>query len=143
MGHWGVKSYENDEANDALDAGFERVHQALYEELMDDHNSLSFEEVQQRLANPDTLDAAISALEGSVGAAITDDQDAWDDVARLGFVGIVIRHAELGVAISDDVRRRAISWLEQEAIDWEEATLRRLRRGKELSLLKRHEFKAS
>jgi hypothetical protein len=29
MGYWGVKSYENDEAADALDAGFDRVHGAL------------------------------------------------------------------------------------------------------------------
>ena len=29
MGHWGVKSYEHDEAADALDAGFDRVHGAI------------------------------------------------------------------------------------------------------------------
>ena len=28
MGHWGVKSFENDDAADALDAGFDRVHGA-------------------------------------------------------------------------------------------------------------------
>ena len=48
MGHWGVKSYENDEAGDALDAGFDRVHGKQYEELMDDRNPLSFEQVQMR-----------------------------------------------------------------------------------------------
>jgi len=46
MGYWGVKSYENDDADDALDAGFEEVHGGLYEELMDDRNPLSFEQVQ-------------------------------------------------------------------------------------------------
>ncbi len=42
MGHWGVKSYEHDDAADALDAGFDRVHGAQYEELMDDRNPLTF-----------------------------------------------------------------------------------------------------
>ena len=28
MGHWGVMSYENDDADFALDAGFDRVHGA-------------------------------------------------------------------------------------------------------------------
>ena len=40
MGHWGVKSYENDDTDDALDGGFEEVHGDLYEELMDDRNPL-------------------------------------------------------------------------------------------------------
>ena len=31
MGYWGVKSYENDLAHDALDAGFARVHEDRYE----------------------------------------------------------------------------------------------------------------
>ena len=46
MDYWGVKSYENDDAGDALDAGFAQVHGELYEELMDDRNALSFEQVQ-------------------------------------------------------------------------------------------------
>ena len=55
MGYWGVKSYENDDADDALDAGFERVHGDLYEQLMDDGNPLSFEQVQKGLADSRTL----------------------------------------------------------------------------------------
>ncbi len=65
MGQWGVKSYENDEAADALDAGFDRVHGPLYEELMDDRNPLTFEQVQQKLADSRTLEAAIAALRES------------------------------------------------------------------------------
>ena len=61
MGHWGVKSYENDDAADALDAGFDRVHGAVYDELMDDENPLTSEQVQKRLANPETLAAAVEA----------------------------------------------------------------------------------
>ena len=52
MDYWGIKSYENDDAGDALDAGFDRVHGKLYEELMDDRNPLPFEQVQARLAEP-------------------------------------------------------------------------------------------
>ena len=95
MGNWGVKSYENDEAADALDAGFERVHGELYEELMDDRNPLTFEQVQQRLADTDTLEAAIETLQkhslDPPGAPET-----WDELARLAVAGIVVRHAELG-----------------------------------------------
>ena len=69
MGYWGVKSYENDDANDALDAAFELVHGDVYEELMDDRNPLSFEQVQKRLADGKTLAAAVSVLEELVGAA--------------------------------------------------------------------------
>ena len=99
MGYWGVKSYENDDADDALDAGFERVHGELYEQLMDDRNPLSFEQVQKRLADGRTLAASVEALEELIEAKLTDDPEAWDDAARLAFAGIVVRHAELGVAI--------------------------------------------
>ena len=75
MGYWGVKSYENDDADDALDAGFDQVHGALYEELMDDRNPLSFEQVQKRLADGRTLAAAVSALEELVGAELDGDPD--------------------------------------------------------------------
>jgi len=51
MGSWGVRSYENDEANDALDRGFEKVHGDLYDELMDDRNPLTPEQIQARLAS--------------------------------------------------------------------------------------------
>jgi hypothetical protein len=135
MGSWGVKSYENDDTADALDAGFDQVHGKLYEDLMDDRNPLTFEQVQERLADPRTLDAAIGALAESVGPA--NPPETWDDLARLALAGIVVRHAELGIAIPEPWLGRAIDWLEHEAIDWEEATTRRLRRQKEIKLLRR------
>jgi hypothetical protein len=135
MGHWGVKSYENDSAADALDAGFDRVHGPQYEELMDDRNPLSYEQVQQRLADPRTLEASIAALWDSVGPEVP--PELWDEETRLALAGIVVRHAELKVSIPDPWRQRAIDWLEHEEIDWHEATARRLRRQKELDLLRR------
>ena len=135
MGHWGVKSYENDGASDALDAGFDRVHGEHYEELMDDRNPLTYEQVQQRLADARTLEASIAVLGDSLGQATA--PEAWDDETRLALVGIVVRHAELRVPIPGPWRQRAIDWLEQEAIDWHQATARRLRRQKELELLRR------
>jgi len=137
MGHWGVKSYENDDADDALDAGFEQVHGATYEELMDDGNPLSFEQVQKRLADVRTLQAAVAALEEMVEATLVGPPSEWDEVAKLALAGVVVRHAELGVAIPEPLRLRAIDWLENEEIDWEEATKRRLRRDKEIALLRR------
>ena len=104
MGHWGVKSYEHDEAADALDAGFDRVHGARYEELMDDRNPLSFEQVQQKLADPRTLDASIDALRDMLG--VEGPPETWDELARLALVGIVVRHAELGVPIPEPWRLR-------------------------------------
>ncbi|MDR3636739.1 MAG: hypothetical protein P4L84_23245 [Isosphaeraceae bacterium] len=131
MGHWGVKSYENDDAADALDAGFDRVHGDRYNELMDDASPLTFEQVQERLASPETLAAAIAALERTVGAPF----EEWDEMDRLAFAGIVVRHAELAVPIPDVWRLRALGWLEDEGIDWDEATVRKLRREKEIRLL--------
>ncbi|MDX2037552.1 MAG: hypothetical protein SFX72_12945 [Isosphaeraceae bacterium] len=133
MGHWGVKSYEIDEAADALDAGFERVHGARYVEYMDDSNPLTVDQVQERLADATTLEASLEALREQVDR----DEAEWEDVERLAFVGIVVRHAELGVAIPDVHRARALDWLGSESIEWDEATKRRLRREKELALLRR------
>jgi hypothetical protein len=134
MGQWGVRSYENDLAADAIDAGMERVHAAVYEDLMDDRNRTPFEEVQATLANPATLEAAIEALKESVGVDVP--LDAWDEDARLAFVGVVVRHAELGVPVPAEARARALDWLEGEAIEWDEQTKRSLRRQKELTVLK-------
>jgi hypothetical protein len=134
MGHWGVKSYDNDEASDALDAGFDRVHGERYEELMDDRNPLTYEQVQQRLADERTLAAAIEALRDAVGREVPPDD--WDDEARLALAGVVVRHAELKVPIPEEWRQRAIDWLEREEIEWEEATARRLRREKEIDRLR-------
>ena len=134
MGHWGVKSYENDDANDALDAGFDRVHGEQYDELMDDRNPLTYEQVQQRLADSRTFEASIDALWDLVGRE--NAPEAWDDLARLALAGVVVRYAELKVPIPEEWRLRAIEWLEHEEIDWDEATLRRLRRQKEVDLLR-------
>jgi hypothetical protein len=135
MGCWGVKSYEIDEAADALDAAFDHVHGKLYEDLMDDRNPLTFEQVQERLADARTREAAIAALVQTLDLA--DPPEEWDDVARLALAGIVVRHAELKVPIPEPWRSRAIDWLEREAIEWEEATARGLRRKKEIALLRR------
>ncbi len=135
MGHWGVKSYENDEASDALDAGFDRVHGERYDELMDDRHPLTYEQVQQRLADARTLEAAIGALQEALGQEVAPED--WDDEAKLALAGVVVRHAELNVPIPEEWRRRAIDWLEREEIEWHEATARRLRRQKELDLLRR------
>jgi hypothetical protein len=134
MGHWGVKSYENDEANDALDAGFESVHGEHYDELMDDRNPLTYEQVQQLLADRRTLEASIAALWDAIGREVAPGD--WVDEARLALAGVVVRHAELKVPIPDEWRRRAIEWLEHEEIEWHEATARRLRRQKEVALLR-------
>ena len=137
LGYWGVKSYENDDADDALDAGFERVHGDLYEQLMDDRNPLSFEQVQKRLADGRTLAASVEALEELIKAKLTGDPEAWDDAARLAFAGIVVRHAELGVAIPEELRLQAILWLQTEEISWDDPTRRKPRREKELAHLRR------
>lgn len=133
MGHWGVKSYENDPAHDALDAGFDRVHGPTYDELMDDRNPLPIEQVQKRLANDQTLAAALTALDDEFGTP----HDAWDDDARLALAGVVVRHAELGVPIPGKLLDQVIAWLDGEEIEWQEATKRQLRRQAELELLRR------
>jgi hypothetical protein len=134
MGHWGIKSYENDEAHAALDAGFEHVHGEKYDELMDDRNPMTYEQVQQRLADPQTLEASITSLSETIGDVPPED---WDDESRLALVGVVVRYAELRIPIPEEWRNRAIAWLEGEEIEWHEATARRLRREKEIDLLRR------
>jgi hypothetical protein len=131
MGYWGVKSYENDAAHDALDAAFDSVHGARYDELMDDANTMTFEQVQEKLASAETLSASLKALEQEFGS----EKPSWDEAARLAFAGIVIRHAELQVAIDAGVLQQALEWLREETLDWDEPTLRRLRREQEIGLL--------
>lgn len=135
MGCWGVNSYENDDAADAIDAAFERVHGDAYDALMDDRSALSFDQVQQKLANSATLAAAVEALRQAVGPDRPFDD--WDETERLAFAGIVIRHAEFGVPAPPEWLDRAVDWLEREDVDWDEATLRDLRRQKEIALLKK------
>jgi len=136
MGHWGVKSYENDEANDALDAGFAAVHGSAYEDLMDDRNPLTYEEVQARLADSRTLEAAVLALESELQLSTGRPED-WDEVARLAFVGIVVRHAECGVAIPTPWHDLTLRWLEEETLEWEQGQERAQARKRELDLLRR------
>ena len=131
MGYWGVKSYENDEAADALDAGFALVHGQVYEDMMDDGNPLTYEQVQAKLTNEATLAAALTSLNESVEAPL----EEWPEEAKLGFVGLVVKHAELGVPIPKETAMQAIAWLEAEEIDWDEATARTLRKRKEIDML--------
>jgi hypothetical protein len=125
MGYWGVRSYEIDQADEALDAGMERVHGAEYEQLMDDRNPLSYEQVQQKLASPSTLAASLALLQTALGI---DTDDAYDEEGRLAYVGVVVRHAECRVPLPEDVRRRAIAWLKAEDLDWDQDQARRDRR---------------
>ncbi len=131
MGHWGVKSYEGDEATDALDAGFAKIHGEVYEDMMDDGNPLTYEQVQAKLANESTLTAALAALNDSFEGP----PENWPEEARLGFAGVVVRHVELGVPIPKDVAAQARDWLQSEEIEWEEATARSLRKRKEIDML--------
>jgi hypothetical protein len=98
---------------------------------MDDANPLALEQVQQQLANPATLAAALDALAHEIDLPA----EEWDESARLAYAGVVVRHAELSVPIPPDVRALALGYLRDESIDWEEATARRLRREKEIRLL--------
>ena len=135
MGSWGVRSYENDDADFAIDAGLDKVHGSAYEDLMEDDNPLTIDQIHQRLANSATLEAAIA----NYGSEVDRPWDDWDDEQRLAFAGIVVRHAELRVPIPDDWRDRAITWLRDEAIEWDEVTARRLRREREIELLERRD----
>ena len=98
---------------------------------MDDHCPLTLEQVQQQLASPETLAAAVEALREEV----TGPFEEWDEVERLAYVGVVVRHAEIGVPIPDEMRLRALQWLNAETIDWDEPTARKLRRQNEIRLL--------
>jgi hypothetical protein len=134
VGHWGVRSYDCDEAADALDAAFEQVHGARYEELMDDRNPMSFDQIQASLASEQTLVAALAAHASEAGA----DPAAWDEEEHLGFAGIVVRHAESGVPIPEGVRKQALGWLRGEDLDWDRAATKRwLRRMHEIERLER------
>ena len=88
MGYWGVKSYENDDADFAIDAGLEKIHGEAYEVLMDDGNALSFDEAQKQLANPETLAAAINSLREEYGSHRPFDD--WEEDERLAFAGFLV-----------------------------------------------------
>lgn len=131
MGFWGIKSYENDLAADALDAGFDRTHGKRYEELMDDRNPIPFEKVQEQLADERTLSAALTVLE-ELAAELTEEDEAD---AGLAYVGVVVRHCECRVKPPEEVLRKAIEALEAEDLEWPRPTERKLRKDKELALL--------
>ena len=59
MGHWGVREpTRSTRRPTSLDAAFEQVHGDRYDQLMDDRNPLSVDQVHKTLANPATLAAA-------------------------------------------------------------------------------------
>ena len=133
MGHWGVKSYENDETGDALDACFDRVHGEVYDDLMDDRNPMTVEQIHKKLANPATLAAAVEWLKAEHGKDIA----TWDETAKIAYAGVVVLHAEMAVKIPDELRALATVWLDSEEIEWDETTLRKLRRDHEIAMLRR------
>lgn len=133
MGYWGVKSYENDLAHDALDAGFDRVHGKRYEDLMDDRNPLPYEKVHEELADPQTLAVSLEALdELAEGPALQGDADVL-----LAWVGVIVRHAECKMQVSAEQIQKAIELLENEELDWPRPTERKLRLEKEIAMLRK------
>lgn len=135
MGYWGVKSYEDDDADDAIDTGFDRVHGETYEEFMDDRSPLPYEQVLRKLASPRTLEVSLEVL------AEQFDQrpfDEWSDEERISYCGVVVRHAEFDLPIPDEIRDRALQWLEAEDVEWDEedAAARSARRRQEIATLK-------
>ncbi len=94
---------------------------------------LTPEQIQKMLADTRTLASSVEALRREIDRP----WEEWDEVERLAFAGVVVRHAELGVPIPDEWRERAVAWLLEETIEWDEATARNLRRQKEINLLNR------
>ena len=134
MGYWGVKSYENDLAHDALDAGFDRIHGERYEALMDDRNPLPYEKVHEQLASPVTLAASLEALNQLIEEQELEESDGE---AQLAWVGVVLRHAECRVEIGPEIIQKAIEILESEDLDWPRPTERKLRLEKEVAVLRK------
>jgi len=133
MGYWGVKSYENDLAHDALDAGFDRVHEDRYEELMDDRNPLPYEKVHEQLANEETLKESLVALDEMVEGVAQE----LDDESKLAWAGVVIRHVECRMDLPREMLEATIAILENEELDWPRPTERKIRLEKELALLRK------
>ena len=133
MGYWGVRSYEEDDADFALDAGFERVHGAAYLKLMDDRDPTPLEEVQRRLADERTLDAALKALADDFRGRPLDE---YDDDQRISYCGVVVRHVEFGVIPPRAIRDRALRWLEEETVEWDDPAARRRCLTREIGLLR-------
>lgn len=133
MGYWGIKSYENDLAHDALDAGFDQVHGDRYEALMDDRNPMPYEKVHEELANPETLQKSLAALDEMLEhPALQGDEEE-----RLAWVGVVLRHAECKVDVPRSILEEAVKVLESEDLEWPRPTERKLRLEKELALFRK------
>ena len=105
----------------------------LYEELMDDRNPLSFEQVQARLASPQTLEASIAALQESLALETRPKNGMRQRDSPWRASSSATPNSVLPIPAV--WLNRAIDWLENEDLDWEEATARRLRRQKEIRLL--------
>ena len=132
MDYWGFRSYDNDDTADALDAAYEQVHGAVYDDLMDDRNPLTFEQVQEKLASESVLAAALAWLKEEYQA---ENLDEWDAEDRLAFIGMVVRMLECKVKVPTAEVQRALEWLQQESLEWDEPTQRRLRRDQEIRRL--------
>lgn len=133
MGYWGVKSYENDLAHDALDAGFDQVHGDRYEELMDDRNPLPYEKVHEQLANLETLTKSLAALDEMLEHPALEG----DEEAKLAWVGVVLRHLECKVDVPQELLRQGAEILQNEDLEWPRPTERKLRLEKELALFRK------
>ena len=68
--------------------------------------------------------------------ALASPPEEWDEEARLALAGIIVRHAELKVPIPEVWLKHALDSLENEKLDWEEATARQFRRQKEITVLR-------
>ena len=93
MGHWGVHSYENDDASDAMDEGMQAVHGDRYDELMADSNRMSFDDVQKSLANPETLEASLRYLGESLEDIMAVLKGGGHELRRFG--GRIAEHDAL------------------------------------------------
>lgn len=133
MGYWGVKSYENDLAHDALDAGFDQVHGDRYEELMDDRNPLPYEKVHEVLGNAETLAKSLAALDEMLEHPALEG----DEEEKLAWVGVVLRHLECKVEVPAGMLQQAVKLLEEEDLEWPRPTERKLRLEKELALFRK------
>lgn len=135
MGYWGVKSYEDDDADFAIDKAFERVHGDAYLKLMEDADPTPLEVAQARLANAETLRAALEALTEEFGIG-EGDETGWDEDRRVSYCGVVVRHAEWGIPLPASIRDRALAWLEGEDLEWDEGEARTRRRASEIETLR-------
>ena len=87
MNYWGVKSYENDDAGDALDAGFDPVHGALVKNSW--MTTIRFHSSKfKRDLQASRLWKRRSRLCGNRLLWI-DPPEEWDESARLALAGIV------------------------------------------------------